>query len=86
MAGKDNLRKQRTGTVINNTSEKREGKAAMALGKVMLHIINKFGIKLEHESNMYLKNIVIKLKNYFQMLILTITLIHHQCDPVEYCI
>jgi len=52
MASKDNLRKQRTGTVINNTSEKREGKAAMALGKVMLHIINKFGVKLEHESNM----------------------------------
>ena len=37
MASKNNLRKQRTGTVINNTSEKREGKAAMALGKVILH-------------------------------------------------
>jgi len=46
MANKDNLRKQRTGTIINNTSEKREGKAAVALGKVMLHIINKFGVKL----------------------------------------
>jgi type II restriction enzyme len=33
MANKDNLRKQRTGTIINNTSEKREGKAAVALGK-----------------------------------------------------
>jgi type II restriction enzyme len=65
MASKDNLRKQRIGTVINNTSEKREGKAAMALGKVMLHIINKFGVKLEHESNMYLKDIVNKLKIYF---------------------
>jgi len=32
MANKDNLREQRTGTVINNTSEKREGKAAMAYG------------------------------------------------------
>jgi type II restriction enzyme len=62
MASKDNLRKQRTGTIINNTSEKREGKAAAALGKVMLHIINKFGVKLEHESNLYLKNIVEKLK------------------------
>jgi hypothetical protein len=38
MANKDKLRKQRTGTIINNTSEKREGKAAIALGKVMLHI------------------------------------------------
>ena len=65
MAGKDKLRKQRTGTVINNTSEKREGKAAMALGKVMLHIINKFNVKLEHESNMYLKDIVSKLKKLF---------------------
>jgi type II restriction enzyme len=65
MANKNNLRKQRTGTVINNTSEKREGKAAVALGKVMLHIINKFGVKLEHESNMYLKDIVDKLKELY---------------------
>ena len=43
MANKDNLRKQRAGTVINNTSEKREGKAAIALGKVMLYIINSIG-------------------------------------------
>jgi type II restriction enzyme len=66
MANKNNLRKQRTGTVINNISEKREGKAAVALGKVMLYIINKFGVKLEHESNMYLKNIVEKLKEIYQ--------------------
>lgn len=65
MAHKDDLRKQRTGTVINNTSEKREGKAAMALGKVMLSIINKFNIKLEHENNMYLKDIVIRLKKLY---------------------
>jgi len=37
----------------------------MALGKVMLHIINKFNVKLEHESNMYLKDIVNKLKKLF---------------------
>jgi hypothetical protein len=49
MANKESLRKQRTGTIINNTSEKREGKAAMALNKVTLHIINKFGVKLIHE-------------------------------------
>jgi len=65
MAHKDNLRKQRSGTVINNTSEKREGKAAVALGKVILHIIKKFGVKLEHESNMYLKDIVKKLKEIY---------------------
>ena len=50
MAYKDDLRKQRAGTVINNTSEKREGKAAMALGKEMLSIINKFGVKLDHKG------------------------------------
>ena len=55
MAGKDNLRKQRTGTVINNTSEKREGKVAVALNKVTLYLINKFSIKLEHESNAIVK-------------------------------
>jgi len=65
MSNKDNLRKQRNGTVINNTSEKREGKAAVALGKVMLHIINKFGVKLQHESNLYLKDIVKKLKEIY---------------------
>jgi type II restriction enzyme len=65
MASKDNLRKQRTGTVINNTSEKREGKAAIALNEVMLHIINKFGVKLQHESNMYLKDIVEKLRGIY---------------------
>jgi len=65
MANKDNLRKQRTGTVINNTSEKREGKAAVALGKVMLHIINKFGVKLDHKQNMYLKDIVQNLSELY---------------------
>lgn len=65
MASKDNLRKQRTGTVINTTSEKREGKASKALSQVLLYIINKFGVKLEHESNMYLKDIVNKLKTLF---------------------
>jgi type II restriction enzyme len=65
MASKENLRKQRTGTVINNTSEKREGKAAFALNKVMLHIINKFGVKLQHESNMYLKDIIEKLQGIY---------------------
>jgi len=65
LANKDNLRKQRIGTVINNTSEKREGKAAVALGKVMLYIINKFNVKLEHESNMYLRDIVKKLQEIY---------------------
>jgi len=65
MANKENLRKQRAGTVINNTSEKREGKAAAALNKVVLHIIKKFAVKLEHESNMYLKDIVKKLKELY---------------------
>jgi type II restriction enzyme len=65
MANKENLRKQRTGTIINNTSEKREGKAAMALNKVTLHIINKFDVKLIHESNMYLKDVVAKLRTIY---------------------
>jgi hypothetical protein len=42
MANKDNLRKQRTGTIIN-----------------------KFSVKLEHESNMYLKDIVTKLQEIY---------------------
>jgi type II restriction enzyme len=65
MANKENLRKQRTGTIINNTSEKREGKAAMALNKVTLYIINKFGVKLVHESNMHLRDAVEKLQKTY---------------------
>lgn len=65
MAGKDSLRKQRAGTVINNTSEKREGKAAQALQKVTLALINKFNVKLDHDSNMYLKDIVRKLTDVY---------------------
>jgi len=37
LASKDNLRKQRTGTVINTTSEKREGKTSKALSQVLLY-------------------------------------------------
>jgi hypothetical protein len=31
----------------------------------MLYVINKFGVKLEHESNLYLKDIVDKLKEIY---------------------
>jgi hypothetical protein len=37
MAIKNNLRKQQSGAVINNTSEKREGKAALALNCVLYY-------------------------------------------------
>jgi type II restriction enzyme len=37
----------------------------MALNKVLLHIIDKFGVKLEHKSNIFLKDIVEKLKEIY---------------------
>jgi hypothetical protein len=39
MTSKDNLRKQRTGTLL-----------IIHLKKVMLYVNNKFGVKLEHEA------------------------------------
>jgi type II restriction enzyme len=65
MSNKDNLRKQRTGTVINNNSEKREGKVAEAITMVYQSIIHKYNVKLLHESRIYLSGIVQNLRDQF---------------------
>jgi len=47
MSKKNQLRETRTGTVINNTSEKREGKAAAALNEVIVYISKNFNVNID---------------------------------------
>jgi type II restriction enzyme len=63
MAQKASLRKIREGTVINDTSEKREGKAAAALNQVITYLTNKFEIRVVHENNMKLFNVIAELRH-----------------------
>lgn len=63
MAHKQQLSKQRTGTVINVTSKKQETKVVKALERVIKSLVDKFGkkISLKHEKNWLLKDIVSEL-------------------------
>ncbi len=63
MARKDQLRQQRTGTVINVTSKKQESDIIQALLRVEDHLTLKFErkISLLHEKQWFLKDIVAEL-------------------------
>jgi hypothetical protein len=65
MANKNRLRKLRKGTVINETSEKREGKAASALNRVISYLSREYGVKINYDTRWYLKDIISKLKIYY---------------------
>lgn len=67
MALKHQLRKQRTGTVINVTSKKQESDVITALRQVVEQLDRKFGkkISLAHEKQWYLKNIVAELQQTY---------------------
>lgn len=67
MARKDQLRKQRTGTVINVTSKKQELDIMRALQQVVDYISAKFSkrIVLVHERQWYLKDIVAELRRTY---------------------
>lgn len=67
MAKKEQLRHQRTGTVINVTSRQQETDIIKALKKVETNIVEKFAnrIVLCHEKQWYLKDIVEDLKFTF---------------------
>ena len=64
MARKQQLRKQRTGTVINVTSKKQEADVIKALGRVVGSLEKEFdkGMVLEHKNRWYLRDIVSELK------------------------
>lgn len=66
MAKKNQLRKLRAGTVINATSKKQEVILSLAINVVTKNLQKKFiGIKLEHESQWRLDNVVHSLSGQF---------------------
>ena len=67
MARKDQLRRQRAGTVINVTSKKQESDVIQALAQVVDCLCAKFGkrVSVIHEKQWYLKDIVAELKRTY---------------------
>lgn len=65
MARKDALRILRDGTVINNTSEKREGKAASALNDVFAYLTQKYRVVLSYDRTWKLKDVVDRLSKLY---------------------
>lgn len=67
MSDKDQLRSQRTGTVINQTSKDQEKDVIRALRKVERYLGKKFRKKvtLSHEKEWYLKDIVSELRQVY---------------------
>jgi type II restriction enzyme len=66
MSKKDELRNQRSGTVINQISSKQEKELAIAIERVREALPKKFpGISLEFERQWLLRDVVISLKENF---------------------
>lgn len=65
MAQKERLRLNRYGTVINATSTKQELQLGDALYEATERLIEKFGLKLQHDKTVMLKDIVAALKTSF---------------------
>jgi len=66
MSKKDDLRKQRAGTVINSTSSRQEKALDLALRTVEAKLLAKFpGIRLQHETQWRLPIIIEELKKSF---------------------
>lgn len=65
MAKKSDLRLQRTGTVINLSSTKQEGRLGVALVQVEKQIQVEFSLELVHEKSWKLVSIIEKLKTQF---------------------
>jgi len=80
MARKEDLRNQRTGTVINLGSKKQEQHLVPALRYVEDEIINHFGVNLNFQNTWYLKDIVRYLKTHFPNIEF-----HHYFDSTYMC-
>ena len=77
MARKDQLRRQRFGTVINVTSKKQESDVIKALLQVEKHLNRVFAgqVSIRHERQWYLKDIVAELRHSYPE-----TEFHHHFD------
>lgn len=65
MSSKDRLRLQRESTVINVTSKKQEKLLGNILTVLYKDLTDKYGVKLVHESQWFLKDIVKKLRKHY---------------------
>jgi len=67
MSKKDQLRKQRTGTIINATSAKQESDLYRAMNQVVESVIDKFGsnLNIRHMKQWMLKDIVFELRKTY---------------------
>ena len=65
MARKQQLREQRSGTVINLTSKKREAAMGQAIIAVAQRIEEEFGLPLHHEKQWKLADVIVELRAHF---------------------
>ena len=65
MARKDDLRRQREGTIINLTSKKQETDLGSALTTVVRVLTDQFGVVLKHEPQWKLNEVVSRLRSHF---------------------
>jgi type II restriction enzyme len=65
MSRKHELRKQRTGTVINLTSKNQESELGHALKTVEKRLVQQFGVQLKHDRQWTLKDVVERLQPAF---------------------
>ena len=65
MSKKDDLRKQRDGTVINKISKQQETKFGKVLDQLEIKLRTEFGLKIHHEKKWMLKDIVAHLGKIF---------------------
>jgi len=65
MAKREDLRRTRKGTVINVSSRKMESLLMVAVHDVIERLENKFDVKLEHSSKVFLKEITQHLSDSF---------------------
>jgi type II restriction enzyme len=65
MASKYDFMKSRKGTIINRTSRQMEQNITKALLKTIEYIEEKFNVKLDHVSDLFLKDIIIELRERY---------------------
>ncbi len=65
MARKEDLRRQREGTIINLTSKKQETDLGSALTEVVRVLTDEFGVVLQHEPQWKLAEVVGGLRSHF---------------------
>jgi type II restriction enzyme len=66
MASKYDFMKSRKGLIINRTSKKMEQTVIKALVKTINFVEDKFDVKLNHVSDMYLKDVVVELRERYK--------------------